>query len=377
MVAQPLAAAALVALAAAVAVAAGADVAQPRFSRGGWIELARRYARGERAEAIAQLGAWSERDLVRQVAAVEEAARAAERCPRCANPLEGVPLRAAVMLHWDRDRAEQPPPLPGEVELPRRCPGPMARLAGRLARVMSRKLETAGFARRFFRMVVLQCQWDACFGDAERWAGDAILSFPRDTELLIARGSVREEVATIGSPCPTPASLELATPLATKIASARRDRLEKARQDFADALAIDPGLGFARLRLGRVLWRLGEPEPAREQLEAALASLRQVDHVYLAHLFLGRVHQDAGRLQEAMAEYRLALALHPSARSAGTALSNALFAAGDAGAARQALRRGLASAGQRTERDALLDYLVLNAADLDVLVDALRRESLE
>jgi tetratricopeptide (TPR) repeat protein len=371
------AAAALLILAGSAAGLEAEDVAPARFSRAEWIELASRYARGERAEAIGELGAWRERDLVRQVAAVEEAARAAERCPRCPNSLEEVPLRAAVMLHWDRDRAEQPSLLPGEVEVPRRCPGPMAGLAGRLTRVMSRSAETSGFARRFFRMVTLQCQWDACFANAERWASEAILSFPRDTELLITRGSVREEVATIGFPCPTPASLELATPLAIASASARRARLENARQDFADALAIDPRLGFARLRLGRVLWRLGEREPARHELEAALASLREVDHVYLAHLFLGRVHQDAGRLEEATAAYRLAVALHPSALSAGTALSNALFVAGDADAARAALRQGLARAGRRSERDPLRDYLVLNAADFNSLTEALHGESLE
>lgn len=376
MVAKPLAAAcAVAALAAAAAGAAGTGVAQPRFSQAEWVKLVRRYARGERAEAIRVLGAWSERDLVQQVAAVEESARAAERCPNCPRTLEDLPLRAAVMLHWDRDRAEQPKPLAGDVEQPRRCPGPIAGPAGRLAQVLSRRAETSGFARRFFRMVVLQAQWDACFADAEHWASDAIVSFPRDTELLIARGSVREEVATIGFPCPTPASFELAIPLATARATARRDRLEKARQDFADALAIDAGLGFARLRLGRVLWRLGESEPALQQLEAALPLLRDPDQFYLVHLFLGRVHQDAGRLPEAVAEYRLAVALHPSARSGCTALSNALLVAGEADAARRALRP--TSAEQRAERDPLRDYLVLNAADLDELTGALHRESLE
>jgi hypothetical protein len=367
--ARPLAATfAIVALAAASMPA----VDRPRrtFSHSEWVELVRRYARGERSEAIEELGAWSERDLVKQVAGVEAAALAAGRCPSCPSWLENVPLRAAVLLHWDRDRAEQPPPLPGEVELPRRCPGPTAGLAGRLARVMSRNALTSGFARRFFRMVVLQCQWDACFADAEHWGSDAILSFPLDTELLIARGSVREELATIGFPSSTPAELMLDMPRATAIAVARRDWLEKARRDFADTLQIDPGRGFARLRLGRVLWRLGELDPA-------LASLRDADHVYLAHLFLGRLHQDAGRGQEAIAEYRLAAALHPSALSASTALSNALVVAGDADGARQVLRQGLASAGRRSERDPFWDYLVLNAADLAELVDALHRESLE
>ena len=97
------------------------------------------------------------------------AARTHSRTSRCGRP---------SVLHWDRDRAEQQPPLPGEVELPRRCPGPTAVLAGRLARALSRRAETSGFARRFFRMVVLQSQWDACFADAQHWASDAILSFP-------------------------------------------------------------------------------------------------------------------------------------------------------------------------------------------------------
>ena len=179
--------------------------------------------------------------------------------------------------------------------------------------------------------------------------------FPRDTELLLARGSVREESATIGYPL---ARRRRARPRRASADAFAGRGSKRARQDFADALAIDPGLGLARLRLGRVLWRLGELEPAREQLEAALPSLRDTDHAYLAHLFLGRVHQDAGRLEEAIAEYRLAVALHPSALSAGTALSNALRLAGDADAARSALRQGLASAGRRPERDPLWDYLV-------------------
>ncbi|HET9315663.1 MAG TPA: hypothetical protein VFQ51_08740, partial [Vicinamibacteria bacterium] len=310
--------------------------ARPAFSRDEWVELVRGYAGGERAQAVARLGAWSLRDLGRQIAAVEQAARAAERCPHCPNPLDDVPLRAAVMLHWDRDRTEQPSPLPGEVEQPRRCPGPVAGLAGRLARVVAGNAEASDFARRFFRLVVLQCQWDACFADAQLWASNAVEIFPRDADLLLARGSVREEVATIGSPCATPAALAVVSGADKADAIARQQVLEKARRDFTDALAVDGGLGLARVRLGRVLWRLGEPEPARQQLEKALATASLVDHVYLAHLFLGRVYQDAGRLEDATREYALAADLHPTALSAATALSHARLLAGDAEGARQA-----------------------------------------
>jgi tetratricopeptide (TPR) repeat protein len=354
--------------------AAGPQVAHAKFTSEDWMELVRRYARGDRADVVRALGAWSERDLVRQIARVERAARSAERCPACPNELEGFPLRAAVLLHWDLDRADQGSP--GGVEQPRRCPGFAAGLAGRLNRLASRNPETSGFARRFLRMVVLSCQWDACFADAERWANDAVLTFPLAAELLLTRGSVREEVATLGWPSPTVVAGTIASADGID-ASWRRETLDKARRDFADTLAIDPGHGLARVRLGRVLWRLGELEPARRQLETALLSPGPADRVYLAHLFLGRIHQDAGRLGEALSEYRLAVALHPSALSAGTALSNALFVAGDADGARQALRQGLRSGGRRTERDPLWDYLLLNAADLAELTDTLHREPLE
>ena len=366
----------LVAVTLALTLAAGAEpvaaVAQPAFSRAEYFELIRRYARGERAEAVAGLGAWSERDLARQLASVEEAARAAERCPACPNVFADLPLRAAAMLHWDRDRAELPSP--EGVEQLRQCPGPLARLAGRLARVLARRPATADFARRFFRMVVTSCQWDACFDAAERWAGEAIEIFPRDAELLLARGSVREENATLGTRTPRVTDAASAESLA---ASAREAGLQKARRDLEDALAIDADLGLARVRLGRVLWRLGEPEPARQQLETALSSLRDVDHAYLARLFLGRIQQDAGRLEEAISEYRLAATVHPSALSAGMALSNALRLAGDPEGARLVLRQGLRHAGRRQERDPYWDYLVLNAEDLTDLLEALHRESLE
>jgi tetratricopeptide (TPR) repeat protein len=352
-----------------------ADGASPPSSHLQWIRTVRRYARGERAAAVADLAAWTESGLAGQVAAVEEAARIVERCRNCPSLLDGLPLRAAVMLHWDRDLAERPAPATGDVEQGRRCPGPTAALAERLARVLSRDPASAGFAARFFRMAIVSCQWEACFADAEHWANGAIQLLPGDAELLLARGSAREELATIGRPVAA-ATVEPVDPVATD-AAARRAWFEKARQDLAAALAIDPGRDLARLRLARVLWRLGEPESARRHLEAALSSPGPIDQAYLAHLFLGRIHQDAGRLELATAEYRLAKALRPTAASASTALSSALFLAGDPDAARGALREGLGGGGGRPERDPLWDYLVLNAAGLDELCEALRGESLE
>ena len=369
---RPLAAALVVAASAA----ASARAAQPAFTRDAYYALIRSYARGERAGAVAALGAWSERDLARQLASVEEAARAAERCPSCPSSLEGVPLKAAVMLHWDRDRAETP--APEGVEQPRRCPGPFVAMAARFARVLARSAPQDGFPKRFFQMVVMSCQWDGCFVEGDRWAGEAIAIFPRDAELLVARGSVREESATLGQhPAREPDRQSALADPETAAAAFRREGLKRARRDFEDALHLDPSLLLARLRLGRVLWRLGALEPAREQLETALRSLTDVDDTYLAHLFLGRIEQDAGRLEAALAEYRRAVALHPSALSGAVALSSALGFAGDAEAARSALRQGLESAGRRPARDPHWDYLVVNAAELRDVLDELYRETLE
>ena len=365
---------ALALLSVAAASSAPAESPKPAFSSAEYFELIRRYASGERTAAVAALGAWSERDLVRQLAAVEAAARALERCPSCPNSLEGVSLEAAVLLHWDRDRAEQPPS--EGVEQPRHCPGLFAQHAGRLARVLARRPATQDFAVRFFRMVALSCQWDACFEASRQWAGEAIELFPKDAALRLARGSANEESATLG----VRFSPELSTSAVNQEVLAetvQRDGLEKARRDFEAALALDPEQAIARVRLGRVLWRLGDSEPARAQLETALASLQNPDHLYLAHLYLGRVHQDAGRLEQAIAEYRSAVALHPSALSGGVALSNALGLAGDAEGARLALQRGLQSAGRRRARDPHWDYLVVNAADLRALEEALHEGPLE
>ena len=116
------------------ATAESAPRLEPRY-----LELLGRYARGERPQAIAALGEWSLGALQKQVAAVQEARLAAERCPRCPDPLAGVPLRAAVMLHADRDEAEQPEP--SGREQPIRCPGPHTLIARRFASILARDPE--------------------------------------------------------------------------------------------------------------------------------------------------------------------------------------------------------------------------------------------
>ena len=78
-----------------------------------------------------------------------------------------------------------------------------------------------------------------------------------------------------------------------------REHLENAHRALRAAVAVDPSLAEARLRLGRVAWRLGETAEARSALEEVLARKPDAATAFLAHLFLGRLDEDAGRLADA------------------------------------------------------------------------------
>ncbi len=327
-----------------------------------YLALLRQYAAGERPQAVGALGQWSPHELRKQLGVVQDARAAAEKCPECPDPLAGTPLRAAVMLHHDRDRADRPRPS-GREQLPR-CPGPQARLARDYAATLARIAETREFARRFFLASTLSFQLEACFEDALGQAHAGLDLFPRDAKLLLAAASVLEEEATL------PIRGERSS-----AAALRRDWLTSARRDLGEAVAADPDLGLARVRLGRVLWGLGDAAKARDVLEAAVARARKGSDRYLAHLFLGRVHEDAGRLDEALVQYRLAGDLDPGAQSAAIALSHVLLLTGDREGARKALAPGLVR--RETARDAYWDYLVSNARGVEDMFTALHREALQ
>jgi tetratricopeptide (TPR) repeat protein len=328
-----------------------------------YLELLHRYARGERPGAISALGAWSEGALQKQVGIVEDAASAAERCPECPDPLVGVPLRAAVMLHADRDKVEKPEP-GGREETPR-CPGPHALIARRYAATLARNPATQDFARRFFLAMALLWQHRACFEHAVAAAQAGLELFPRDAELLLTAGCTLEERAFL-----TRASAVGNGPNALP-----QEWLKEARRTLTDAVAADPDLVLARIRLGRVLWRLGQQAPAQQALEAAVTSARNPSDRYLAHLFLGRIHEDARRLDQALAEYRRAVDVYPGGQSAAVALSHALQLAGEPEASRQALAHGVLD-GQEAP-DAYSEYLAGNTEGADRREAALHRESLE
>lgn len=116
-----------------------------------------------------------------------------------------------------------------------------------------------------------------------------------------------------------------------------RDAEEHLRQ----ALAVDPNLLEARLRLGRVLTLRGRFDEAARELGIVAKQTRAGAENYLANLFLGAVCQRQPRIEEAMIPYRQAHATRPRAQ-----------------AARMALAYGHASRGEKeTARRMVLDAL--------------------
>lgn len=81
-----------------------------------------------------------------------------------------------------------------------------------------------------------------------------------------------------------------------------------AREQFTEAVSLDPEQHLARSYLGYTLWSLGEYEEARGVLQEALGL---APHSPLNHYFLALLHRSEGHIELALAEFQEALELDP------------------------------------------------------------------
>ena len=334
------------------------------------LALAQLYASGQRAEAIARLEGWSEADMKAELATLREWTR------KVGGHLPEGLLRAAVMLHTDREAYErlQSP----VVESMRECGinkhGGYARALVGLLVVQSDA--TREFARRWLTAMALSSHWDLCLDDVRRWTHEGLKWFPKDAQLLLIQGTASETSAALTPPPALYANPNNRSEGLTALAR-RRQEMSQARRDLEAALAFDPDLHEARLRLGRVLWRLEKAQEARGVLQALLDRAPEPWVLYLAHLFLGRVLEDDGQLPAAIEQYRAALAIDPPAQSAAMALSEALVASGEDGEGREVLARAIGQAPRGRPRDAYMSYHLGRANLAEGMLDALRAETLQ
>jgi len=105
---------------------------------------------------------------------------------------------------------------------------------------------------------------------------------------------------------------------------------QESRHWFRKALETQPMMVEARMRLGRSLHLTQNDPDAGAVLTRALADALRANHVFAAHLSaltLGEIHEDQGRLLEAIPYYRQAVQIHRG-HTASVALGMALVRTG-------------------------------------------------
>ena len=138
------------------------------------------------------------------------------------------------------------------------------------------------------------------------------------------------------------------------------------------ALATDPELVEASLRLGRVLSRLERNEEALPHLRKAIASAVDPVTTYYAHLFMGDATQALGQPDEARRQYEKAIAIFPRSQAARLALGFVLRSLGDRPAAWAAIDPALETAPRSADDDPWWEYYDGDAGQVEHLLEALR-----
>jgi hypothetical protein len=344
---------------------------------GSYQDLVRLYAAGERAAAVAGLQRFTEVHLAKELDAIRDQVALAMRCRSCPPTTEGFPLRAAVMLHTDRDEMERRPVLITGERAPTCGPPVQAQLAESALLLLLGDEDGREFARRWYLAMALRSLGDICFLEGRDWAAAGLKRFAKEKELLLVRGMLGEATVALASlRVPTTAGLNpLERERARELEMEGRALLVDACRFYEQALAVDPGFEEALLHLGRARLRLDQEGAALASLESLVAKSRRPAHLYLAHLFAGRVHESARRAPVAEREYRAALAVLPGAQAAAMALAHVRLMAGDADAVREILDASLGHAGSRASPDPFWEYQLGPARASEPLFEALREEA--
>lgn len=337
------------------------------------------YAKGDRGNALANILTWTENDLGRIEKSVEDLEKAARRCADCEERqrFDALLLRAAILLHAERDRLDRAAMI--------RESGGAAECAvsahGRMSEALSgpAALQPGGieFVSRFAAANSLYLRSVLCFATGRHWAGIGLKISPRDAMLHLADGLASETIGSTGFVEPTfrRAPDSRGRPTYGYVDVNRKQELNRALGSFEKALASDPRLSEARLRAGRVQWRLARDGEAQGSLKRAVIETEGA-LLYLAHLFLGQCLEDEGNLAGAIEHYAAAVAMRPDSQIGAVALAHAHSLGGRSERAREILEGSLALAGQRQTADPYWTYLMGTPELTETLLEQLRAESL-
>ena len=154
--------------------------------------------------------------------------------------------------------------------------------------------------------------------------------------------------------------------------SSPQTHYRRAESLLRKALAADPELVEASLRLGRILTRLQRNEEALPHLRKAIATATDAATTYYAHLFMGDAAQSLGQLDEARRHYEQAIAIFPRSQAARLALGFVLRALGDRPAAWAAIDPALETAPRSADDDPWWEYYDGDAGQVEHLLEELR-----
>jgi eukaryotic-like serine/threonine-protein kinase len=339
---------------------AAQGAAVPASSGLSLLELAKEYRTGDREKAVTEFGRGSREEVEQEVERLVPLFRRASPTATALRPA-AVTLLAESALRAGEARA-------------------FSRVrwllldAARLVAAESGARRGSTFDRRFYLFAGLALhrsgQADAAHGVLLK----ALENVKDDAELHTALGAVIETIASLRtydhSPDSRPEGRGGYKTEAGERGSLPFVNLAYSEAHYEKALAIDPTLVEARLRLGRTRLLRGRPAEALRDLEWVAAEASQPRHRYMARLFEGRALEARGDLAGAAAAYRAAVEAVPMAQSALIALGRALDSLGDSATAQEALE---AAAARSKPHDPWPGYRQGQPERLPGLLEDLRR----
>jgi hypothetical protein len=342
----------------ALAVGAGVTPAQAAVGEEAPIEeLARAYRSGLHDEAVSAGTLWSDERIALEIRRLiaEDASRekADERAVVVTPNLDVVGLER----HAAREKAEErerrrlaAAAVLAESALNRLHAGDRRLLAPGLS-TASLLLEAAPlgargrpFAQRFYLLAALILHWHVEIAAGYGLLAKAIQRFPDDAELHTALASMIETVASLRTYEAPHGSSEGVARNSSSYTSEGSGyggtlpgaTLVQAEGHYEQALASDPRLDEARLRLAHVRLLMGRTQDALRDLDRVAAEAVQSRQRYLAWLFAGYGRERQGDVAGAAAAYRACLAHEPRTQTALLALGRSLDQLGDKAGAQEA-----------------------------------------
>ena len=240
-----------------------------------------------------------------------------------------------------------------------------------------RHQEMGAHALAWYRAVSSWLSGQSNLADLQPHVERALALFPNVAAVVFDAGCYFETYASpavqasVAAEDLSPPSLKRPTDLMRAYATSSRQLLATADRHFARAVALDPALTEAQVRLGRVRTLRGRIDDGIVRLRRASALPADPTVRYFAYLFLGDALDRGGDSAGAQTAYRSASSLAPLAQSPQLAISRLSAAAGDDAAARSALERVL---GSRASADGGFDpwwlYHRCSGRDMDTVMAA-------